>query len=120
MPKLIILSDGRPVYGSPGRPDLQSIPSFDAGAADVVLCVIDLTAWLGAATISDSDWTVTGATLGATTQGSTNVTAKVTMPTMGTYPADPLLPSAVTVQHAVTDSDGRVLNTTFRIYPQPR
>lgn len=120
MPKLTILSDGRATYSSPGRADLQGVPSFDAGASDVVLCVIDLTAWLGSASISDSDWTVTGGTLGAVTSGTTNVTAKVTMPAMGVYPADPLLPSAVTVQHAVTDSDGRVLNTTFRIYPQPR
>jgi len=120
MPKLTILSDGRPTYSTPGRLDLGGVISFDAGSGDTVLCALDLTAWVGSSSLSGTSWVITNGTLGATTSANNVPTALVTLPTVATYPTDPLMQACTVVQHTATAADGRSVHTTFRIYAQAR
>jgi hypothetical protein len=106
---------------TPGQPDLNDLPTFITGSQDVVLCGIDYTAWLGAATISASAWSADGATLGVTTQGTDLVTVLLTMPAV-VFPVipDPAYPQPVTLRNVLTASDGRVIHITMRLLATPR
>lgn len=121
MPTLRVLADSSWFYATPGQPDRDGIPTFITGSQDVVLCGIDYTAWLGAASISSSAWSAVGATVGTTTTGSDVVTALLTMPAV-VFPVlpDPAYPQPVTLRNVLTASDGRVIHITMRLLAQPR
>jgi hypothetical protein len=121
MPTLRVLADGRWLYATPGQPDLNDLPTFLTGGSDVVLCGIDYTAWLGAAAISASAWSVDGGTIGSGSTSGDVVSVLLTMPAV-VFPVipDPAYPQPVTLRNTLTASDGRVIHITMRLLAQPR
>ena len=110
MPLIRVLTDGL-IYASPGVRGPHGQPIFEVSGGEVVLVLLDYTAWLGAETNSASDWT-TDLTSAAEDNTGPVVSVRVTIPASDTYSVHHD-PAHYRVQHSMTSSGGRVRQTTL-------